>query len=208
MKKTYSPTYTALDLLETVIEFTNMTSDEADWSFEKQKYNDPRMVRLMQIWSLMGAFTPELLDEREIGESIRDFYSGEYILERHPQKDYASLQDEIYSSLAKSPVGGGKTCPLGEDELRYNYQNLLDYYRKLKKLLGHNSGIMEISYPYYFSYLLTRSVSDSIGSHVAILRGLLVRFIDPRGLSFTREEMIERFFYPEDDLGEVDLDWM
>ena len=44
-------------------------------------------------------------------------------------------------------------------------------------------------------------MSDSIGSQAAILTGLLSWFIDPREQGFTREEMIERFDYPEDDKG-------
>ena len=53
-----SPTYTALDLLDKVIDFTNMTSDSTEWTFEKQQYNPPRLVRLQQIQALMEAFVP------------------------------------------------------------------------------------------------------------------------------------------------------
>lgn len=48
----------------------------------------------------------------------------------------------------------------------------------------------------------------AISSNAETLRGLPVRFIDPKDQGFTREEMIERYDYPEDDLLEVDLDWM
>jgi hypothetical protein len=37
---------------------------------------------------------------------------------------------------------------------------------------------------------------------------LLVMFIDPRGQCFTKEELVERFYYPEDDLLDLDVDWM
>ena len=52
------PTYTALDLLDKVIDFTNRSSDSTEWSFEKQQDNPPRLVRLQQIQALMEAFVP------------------------------------------------------------------------------------------------------------------------------------------------------
>jgi hypothetical protein len=52
---------------------------------------------------------------------------------------------------------------------------------------------MEIRYPYYFSYIVSNTVSDSISVQAG---------------NISREEMIERYFYPEDDLLGVDLDWM
>ena len=48
--------YTAHDLLYKVIDFTNMTPDSNEWSFEKQKENPPRFVRLKQIQALIGGF--------------------------------------------------------------------------------------------------------------------------------------------------------
>lgn len=208
MKTSYTYTYTALDLLETVIDFTNLTPDEADWDFKKQMYNDPRMIRLMQIQALMYAFVPELVYEKEIGEGIGQFYSGEFILHRHPLKDYGSLLEEMERTIAQSKFGGGRKRQIREGDLQENFCNLLDYYRKLKKLLNHNSGMMEISYAYYFPTIVTTAMSDSMRSKAGILSRLLAVFIDPREQRFTREEMIEKYFYPEDDLLDVDVDWM
>jgi hypothetical protein len=203
-----SPTYTALDLLDMVIEFTGMTPDSKDWDFKIQKNNTPRFVRLEQIMALMWAFVPEMLGKEEEGKSIENFYTGDFILHRHPLKDYASLQEEIQMTIEKSRFGRAEKREIDASDLQFNYRDLLNYYIKLKKLMGSNSGMIEISYPYYFSYIVTSSVSNSIASQAGTIARLLVMFIDPKGLSFTKEEMIERYYYPEDDLLDLDIDWM
>jgi len=75
-----TPTYTALDLLDTVIEFINLTPDSNKWSFEWQKNNTPRFVRLEKIQALMEAFVRGLTPSEDIGRSIKDFYSSDYNL--------------------------------------------------------------------------------------------------------------------------------
>jgi len=57
-----SSTYTAVDLLDKVIDFTNRSPDSAEWSFEIQQDNPPRLVRLQQIQALMEAFVHGLAD--------------------------------------------------------------------------------------------------------------------------------------------------
>ncbi len=76
MKNAYK--YTAGDLLDTIIEFTQLTPDQEDWSFKRQKNNDPRFIRMQRILSLLWAFIPEIIikDERQ---AIEDFYSGNFI---------------------------------------------------------------------------------------------------------------------------------
>ena len=64
-----SSTYIALDLLDKVIEFTNRSPDSAEWSFQKQKGNSPRFVRLEQIWAMMCAFIPEM-QFKDIGHHL------------------------------------------------------------------------------------------------------------------------------------------
>lgn len=204
---TNTSTYTALDLLNTVIEFTNMTPDSKEWNFECQKDNTPRFVRLEQIMAMMWAFVPELSAAKDIGRSIEDFCSGDFIA-RRPIEHYASLLDEIQTTIANSHFGADKNGKISVYDLPHNYYNLLNYYVKLKKLINFNSGMMEISYPYYFSYIVTGSVSNSISSNAEILSRLLVKFIDPLGQSFTKDELIERYYYPDEDLLDLDLNWM
>lgn len=197
--------YTAVDLLDTVIEFTQMTPEPEDWSFKRQKFNDPRFIRLQRILSLLWAFIPEIKikDERQ---AIEDFYSGNFVLSRQIQ-DYQKLINIMDNTILKVDSAYASKVQISLDELQFNYGNLLSYYIKLNKLINHNDGIMEISYPFYFSYLVTKNISESLKSKARKLESILALFIDPFNQKFTMEELINNFDYPEEDLFDIDLDW-
>lgn len=196
--------YSALDLLQKIIEFTSMTPDTEDWTFKRQKFNDPRFIRLQQIMSLFWAFIPGL-NSKEIRDDLENFYSGEFILTRKID-DYHKLINIIDYTISISDFGIGPKQEIYSDHLQFNYRDLLNYYIGMNKL-GHNSGIMEISYPYFFSYIVTKSISDSMRMKVKELEVILCLFIDPFQRRYTMEELVKNFDYPEEDLFEIDLDW-
>jgi hypothetical protein len=197
--------YSAGVLLDTVIEFTQMTPEPEDWSFKRQKCNDPRFVRLQQILSLLWAFIPEIRikDERQ---AIEDFYSGNFVCSRQIQ-DYQKLINIMDNAILKGDCGYASKEQISLDELQFNFGNLLNYYIKLNKLISHNNGIMEICYPFYFSYIVTKNISESLKSKATKLKSILALFIDPFGKKFTMEELINNFDFPEEDLFEIDLNW-
>ena len=181
---TNSQPCTALDLLNKVIEFTSMTKDSAEWSFEKQKDNPPRLVRLQQIQALMEAFVPCLAPATDIGRSIKDFYSGDFIIHQ-PIAKYASLVEDIEKTIAGSKHSSAKKSEISAIHLQSNYRDLLDYYLKLKSLLNHTNKYLEISYLYFFPYIVTEDISASIGTKASTISSLLTEFIDPEKQSFT-----------------------
>ena len=205
LNRTNSPNYTALDLLNKVIDFTNRSSDSAEWSFEKQKDNPPRLVRLQQIKALMEAFVSGLKPIVDIGRSIKDFYSGDFIIHQ-PIAKYASLIEDIEKTIAGSKHSNARKREISAIHLQNNYRELLDYYLKLKGLLNHNNKYLEISYPYLFPYVVTEEISASIASKVIKISHLLATFIDPEKQSYMEEELIIQYHYPTEDLLDLDLD--
>ena len=199
--------YTAVDLLKKVIEFTNMTPNPEEWTFEKQVDNDPRFVRLQQIQALIWAFIPELLCSKGIRENIESFYSGEFIQTRQIE-DYGRLLDNMDKTISKSSFYDAPKEKIDLNDLQDNYRDLLNYYLKLNNLLSHNKGMMEISYPYFFPYLVTNSISDSMGPKLRKLRSIITLLIDPFKQRFTEAKLVKEFDFPKEDLFEIDLDWM
>lgn len=202
-----SPKHTALHLLEKVIEFTNMTNDPVEWSYEEQKGNPPRFVRLKQIHALIDAFIPELMPSKDIRQSIENFYVGNFLTSRS-LIEYSDLTGKIDKAIENSRFSGAHKKKLDVFDLRSNYCNLMDYYLKLKSIVNHNNGMMEISYPYMFSYIVTDSVSEAIKLKVEVIGNLLGEFIDPKNHAYSEEEMVSRFNYPAVDLLEMDVEWM
>ncbi|HET6558256.1 MAG TPA: hypothetical protein VFG54_13135 [Prolixibacteraceae bacterium] len=202
-----SPKYTALHLLEKVIEFTHMTSDPVEWSYEEQKGNPPRFIRLKQIHSLIDAFIPELMASKDIRQSIENFFVGNFLITR-PVMEYFDLTGKIDKAIENSRFSGVHKKKLDVFDLRSNYCNLMDYYLKMKSLINHNNGMMEISYPYMFSYIVTDSVSEALKSKGETISNLLVEFIDPKNQMYTEEELVSLYNYPVLDLLEMDQEWM
>lgn len=198
--------YTAIDLLDKIIEITRITNYSKEWSLEMQMKNKPRFVRLQQIHSLMWAFIEDLYITEDIQGGIESIYSGEFFLLK-PIEDYKNLLDLIYKTIAKSDFIGVKERELNIYDLQENYCNLLSFYLQLNKLVNHNKGIMEISYPYLFPYLVTKDISQSIDSEAKKIRAILASCIDPYNNKYTELELISKFDYPTDDLFEIDIDW-
>jgi hypothetical protein len=196
----------AIYLLEKIIDFTSMTPNPEDWSFERQKYNDPRFIRMQQIRRLFWAFIPEL-KSKEIRDDLENFYSGEFIVTRKIE-DYQKLINAMDNTILKGDCGFASKERISLYDMQFNYGSLLNYYIKLNKLISHNDGIMEISYPFYFSYIVTKNISKSLSSKARKIKSILALFIDPFNQKFTMEELIKDFDYPEENLLDIDLDWM
>lgn len=200
-------TYTAFDLLDKVIDFTNMAPNSAEWSFEKQRENPPRLVRLQQIQALMEAFVPGLKPNEDIGRRIGGFYSGDFIIHK-PMEKYASLLEEIEKTILGSKFHNAKNSEISAFALKMNYRELLSYYLKLKAIMIFNSKYLDISYPYMFPYIVTEDIFDAISSKVPPIIHLLTTFIDPETQRYREDELIYQYNYPTEDLFDVDLDWM
>lgn len=202
-----APKHTALYLLERIIEYVNMTSDESEWTFEEQKGNPPRYARLQQIRSLMEAFIPELMATENIRKSIVNFFAGGFIIHR-TTGEYSYLLGQIHQAINESRFIGVRKNNLDVQDLQTNFCNLMDYYLKLKNLLNHNHSDMDISCVNMFSNIVTGTISGLIYSEAESLSNLLVEFIDPGNHAYTEDELVEQFNYPAVDLLDLDLQWM
>lgn len=202
-----APKHTALYLLEMIIEYVNMTSDESEWTFEEQKGNPPRYARLQQIRSLMEAFIPELMATENIRKSIVNFFAGGFITHR-TAGEYSYLLGQMHQAISESRFSGVRKKNLDVQDLQTNYCNLMDYYLKLKNLLNHNPKNAEVSYPNMFSYTITDTISGAICSKAESLGHLLVEFIDPGNHAYTEDELVEQFNFPAVNLLDLDLQWI
>jgi hypothetical protein len=198
---------TAFDLLHTAIELSAMTGADRDkWTFASQKDNPPRFVRLQQVHALCKAFLPAKYVTENIQNLMDGFFSGEFINFRSID-DYAQLISRMEKAIAKTGYENGGKSELQLDHLQTNYRDLLDYKMKFGRLVGHNDGICETSYPYLYSQLLTGSISRQIKRKIRAVDAALVLFIDPEKMQLSEKELIDAYNYPTDDLGQIDEDW-
>ncbi|MDZ7615210.1 MAG: hypothetical protein U5K51_17055 [Flavobacteriaceae bacterium] len=91
------------------------------------------------------------------------------------------------------------------DELQHNYTDLIRFKRSSNKVLNQNSGIMEISYPYFYSVIMTNKISSKLNTKK--IDAFLSMVIDPLGRTFSKEELVKAYNYPKENEFDVDTDW-
>lgn len=194
---------TGLTLIDKIIEFVSMTSDPSSWTFEKQNTNPPRLIRLKQLNVLLKLFLSESFNSKDLRSNIQSVISGDFILYRDI-KLYDKLfltMDEFISRANDHP---GKRKEWTSYDLKFNYKQLIKYKINLNKLLEFNSGIMEISYPYFYSVILTNEISHEV--KFKNLDKFLASVIDPADKNFSKDQLIKDNNYPDVDVYDVDLD--
>ncbi|HOZ14252.1 MAG TPA: hypothetical protein PK784_05650 [Tenuifilaceae bacterium] len=201
--------FTAIDLLEKVLEFTTMTPNPNSWNFDSLKSNPPRLIRFQQIDSLMKAFfTYENSHSGTSKLSIESFLEGDFILERD-LSDYEETIQFIKDFLKEETHDISETSRIDLDELEFIYSRLLSFKKQLLKITNFNSDVVEASsISARFSYLLTGSISKSISEKPTKLDEILELLINPNGLSFTLEELISKYDFPTEDLIDIDIEYM
>jgi hypothetical protein len=200
--QTKTDNYTAIDLLEKILEFTEMTPDKEEWNYEALQSNPPRYIRLQRIEALMKAFFAD--DPKYI--TIQSFLSGEFIKDRDINQ-YENTVEYIKESLERyqSPFSAREIRLPG---LAFVFHILVDYKRLVRKLVTFNSGWLEAGMSVaQFSIYLTESISENLRGKYNDLDTTLELFINPRLYTFTIKELIEKYGYPKDDLDSIDTEF-
>jgi hypothetical protein len=209
--------YKGIDLLDKIFEFDEMTPDTKLWTLDALQGNQPRLIRLKQINSLINAFfqtrTPTNFIEKakkifstDKSETIHTILSGDFLKEK-------SISD--FSELVKYMETTVKAHEKFEDEKReitvghliMPFQQLVKYKKEVRRLLTFNSGWLEASsMTSRFSIYLTNSISSNLTGKYSELDKALELFINPKQLSFTEDQLIAKFNFPTDNLKEIDMD--
>ena len=209
-------TYKGIDLLDKIFEFTEMTPNANQWTVSALKTNLPRQIRLKQIHSLIKAFFPpnlpnnfidktkQLFSDTKI-ETIQTILFGEFLLRKNTE-EFTELLKFIVKTVEEENFKRDERKILNRD-LIMPYQQLLKYKRQLRNLITFNSGWQEgSSITSRFSIYLTNSISMNLVDKYSELDKALELFINPKNLSFTEKELIEKYNFPKDNLYEIDMD--
>ncbi len=204
--------YTAIELLEKVFEFIAMTPEEKDWNIKKLQSNKPRQVRLQQIEALLFAFG--LFEDNEgkgmsaskssVGNALNSLLYGDFI--NTLKEQHIEEIDHYVTKHFNDPYFDRE---LSKGELRFIYQYMIKYRKQVYTMLRFNSGRLEAGGKMVqYAIRLTSTITDNLNGKTEELDKLLDLIINPNQLSFTEQELIERFQYPDADLIDIDLDNM
>ncbi|MCU7548151.1 hypothetical protein OCK74_03455 [Chitinophagaceae bacterium LB-8] len=206
--------YTAVDLIEKIIEFTKMTPNPKLWKEGLLKESPPRYVRLRQI----NALTKALFSQRSnnfLGKAkslllvnqlptINALLSGSFIKGKNI-REYEGIIAMIKTTVRENEGQLGETGEITHKHLIDVYQRLMKYKKQLMDLLHFNDG-ESTSAPIglRFTVYLTNEVSSAFEGKYARLDEALALIIDPNSLTFTEEELQAEYNYPKEDIREVD----
>lgn len=204
MLKTDPIQITAITLLDKALEFESMTSDRTAWKHEKLKDDQPRFVRLQQIIVLLKLFTPETFNDQNIASSVDNLFNGDFIYQRDITI-YADLFKTMDEEITSAKHFLNQQNEWDESLLQHNFSDLIDFKRKVNEVLEHNDGIMEASYPYLYSIMLTSEISKKL--NIKKMDKFLSLVIDPHKNCYEKDRLIREFNYPEDDVYDLDLEY-
>jgi len=195
---------TGLTLIDKAIDIERMIVEKPDWTFERQKDNPPRLIRLKQLEVLLKLFTPETYDvDIEIG--IKKLFNGDFILHREIKK-YANVFAIMENAISLLKPSFRKESEWESKNLRFNYHYLMGFKREIDKIKCWNNGILEIDYKHLYQYVVTSEFIN--GLCTKSIDDFLSLVIDPLGRTFTKDELIQDFNYPKEDIFDVDIDWL
>jgi len=196
-----------------------MTPNSIEWNLKSLKANPPRQIRLRRIESLLTAFCSIDINESLLSKAksiffdhhkitIASFLQGDFIKAR--SIDEYSEVIKFIKDFVKTKVGDvDRKREIRIEELVFIFPFLINFKKQIRSLLTFNSGWLEAgSDVALFSIYLTDSISEKLAGNYSELDYFIELFINPKRLIFTKEEMIDKYNFPKEDLNDVDSDFM
>lgn len=210
---TQNTTITAINMVEKVFEFISLTPDSSNWNLPDLKSNPPRLLRLKKIASLFNAYFEnerflELIDGDDYESIIECFFEGKFVLHRD-MKDYEEVKQLVFEivEVNRKYISSNRKFQLFD--LEEIFSVLIEYKQKLSALLNFNNRWMEAAdISSNFTIVLANTINKNLEGKYDNLDKTLELLINPKGLTFTLEELIANYNYPTEKLDEVDMDFI
>lgn len=94
----------------------------------------------------------------------------------------------------------------GNDQLPYCFETLLEYRERVEQVLSFSSGVMAASGWYLYAFQKTEALDRIIQGNVSIIEEILGGFISPEAKTFSVDQLVRDYGYPDVDLFEIDMD--
>jgi hypothetical protein len=208
--------YRGVDLLEKILEFIAMTPNEKQWNFKSLNDNKPRQIRLLQINSLLKAFSiiegeKNILEKTQnysnldLTSEINSILNGDFIKNKEIE-DFNELID-FAIQFRKQDSKQERIIPIRIGELSFIYPKMIRYKIKLREIIDFNSGWLETSGTFTMFHIhLTNSISSNLINKYDDLDKTIELFLNPSNRIFTEMELIEKFNFPTENLDQIDMD--
>ncbi|ALG85405.1 hypothetical protein [Gordonia phthalatica] len=206
---TSSQDYTAQTLLDAYLDLHGLAPASQRWSEREFADNPPRALRYRRLIALLTAFG--------LPTSITMFEAGAFIGEDDSR--YLDLIPELFnvddeSVATVTAISGDRAHerrfhlkPRDFSRLSYYFEGMLAYRVAVDRPLRFTSGYLAAPKLLHIGVAQMSEVNDGIRQDLRIIDGPLCRLISPESRSFSRQEMVDRYGYPVDDLQQIDGEW-
>jgi len=183
--------YTARDFLQLYHAFLRMVPDRQRWQLTALEDRPYQRLHLLKLQALMRAF--------DIGTDLNLHFRRGVFLETH----YEAIQQWLSEELEQTAAGRRLLESFGyfrKHDVKMLFRQLFDFYLQVQMVKSYNNGWLEAgSLGLQYSFLLTNQLIDRLDPEAAEeLERVLARLIDPRGRSYLRTELVDRFDFPDD----------
>ena len=136
-----------------------------------------------------------------------------FVERRNPQ-ELTQLNEAVATYASKRNSDEQQFAQQGNQvksyQLRMLVHQLLGFSETMRQALYFNSGVMEAgSVSFRFIIQQTQSVLEDIDlSKLKEIESLLCCILDPQSQSFSRQELIDQYGFPNVNLRDIDMEWM
>ena len=186
-------------LIDDYLELKELIKNIENWKEEKIKDNPPRYFRLLRLNACLKALGIQF-------ESWKEFEKGYFKADDSSKIDRIKLFN-LMSSLTKNGIS---QFSILADEMDYNYYMYmaLSMRRNIYQFNALQNTVLTASENYVVPLLVTDAILDDLNKYSKTLDELLIQILNPKNVSFSFKEMIEKFDFPDIDLEKIDLDWI
>jgi hypothetical protein len=186
-------------LLTSFLDLYTLSNDTTKWSVANFAKNPPRLYRLQMIDALMKAL--------EINCSYSQFIEGQFITNVQFKK-WGNFKKSIEIILPQVKEILPPSMSMDAFAIGMLFSTLMRYRLFAQQLLSSNDGIYAASGEFNFFLDLMNTPNRKLIEELKKIDTVLLFCINPTAISYTKEELIANFGFPEININDVDVDFM
>ena len=184
-------------LLDTFLDLYTYDTKIQEWSFEKYENNPSRYYRLQMITSLMKAL--------DINCSYYDFTEGRFISKVQFSK-WKEFKESILDQLDAKAYARSVKENSHPFDIQSIFRTFMRYRLHAQKLIGVFDGIFAANFEFRAFVKLIEIPNIHLKEELKNIEHVLLFCINPTGITYTQEELIKQFGFPQVDLRQIDID--
>jgi hypothetical protein len=94
------------------------------------------------------------------------------------------------------------------NEIAFLFKRLLEYRRRWDDVTGFSSGLYACSAKYRYAFYKINQVNSEIQDKISPVNDILSFIMSPVVKTISKEELVNQFDYPDEDLSDIDDEWI